>query len=153
MSKDPHTSSLNIVFTEHITNALIKAREEKLRLEVSIPRKLEDGWDPTVKIKINDFVCHALCDLGASASVMPTTLYDLLDLRPHIHCSLGVHLIDCSINKSIARIDDILIVVNDNYVPIDFLVLDIECDPSCPIILGRPFLRTVGAIIDMKEGL
>jgi hypothetical protein len=23
---------------------------------------------------------------------------------------------------------------------------------SCPIILGRPFLRTVGAIIDMKEG-
>src|SRR3954463_13922360 len=27
-----------------------------------------------------------------------------------------------------------------------------KCDPSCPIILGRPFLRTVGAIIDMKEG-
>ena len=23
----------------------------------------------------------------------------------------------------------------------------------CPIILGRPFLRTVGAIIDMKEGI
>ena len=45
-----------------------------------------------------------------------------------------------------------LIVVNDNYVPVDFLVMDIECDPSCPIILGRPFLRTVGAIIDMKEG-
>ena len=30
--------------------------------------------------------------------------------------------------------------------------MDIECDPSCPNILGRPFLRTVGAIIDMKEG-
>ena len=27
MAKDPHTSSLNIAFTEHITNALIKARE------------------------------------------------------------------------------------------------------------------------------
>src|SRR4051812_18714000 len=45
-AKDPHTSSLNIAFTEHIINALIKAREEKLKLEVSIPRKLEDGWDP-----------------------------------------------------------------------------------------------------------
>jgi hypothetical protein len=45
MAKDPHTSTLNMAFTEHITNALIKAREEKLRLEVSIPRKLEDGWD------------------------------------------------------------------------------------------------------------
>ena len=34
MDKDPHTSSLNIAFTEHITNALIKAKEEKLKLEV-----------------------------------------------------------------------------------------------------------------------
>ena len=50
MAKDPHNSSLNIAFIEHITNALIKAREEKLKLEV-IPRKLEDGWDPMVKIK------------------------------------------------------------------------------------------------------
>src|SRR4051812_32483084 len=30
--------------------------------------------------------------------------------------------------------------------------MDIKCDPSCPIILGHPFLRTVGAIINMKEG-
>ena len=32
------------------------------------------------------------------------------------------------------------------------IVLDIDCNLSCPIILGRPFLRTIGAIIDMKEG-
>ena len=44
MSKDPHTSTLNFAFTEHINNALIKFREEKLRVESSIPRKLEDGW-------------------------------------------------------------------------------------------------------------
>ena len=37
--------------------------------------------------------------------------------------------------------------------PMIFLVLDIECNASCPIILGRPFLRTVGAVIDMKEGI
>src|SRR4051812_15277228 len=43
MAKDPHTSTLNIATTDHITNALIKAREEKLKLEVSIPRKLEYG--------------------------------------------------------------------------------------------------------------
>jgi hypothetical protein len=43
-------------------------------------------------------------------------------------------------------------VVNNNLVPVDFLVMDVECHASCPIILGRPFLRTVGAIIDMREG-
>jgi hypothetical protein len=32
------------------------------------------------------------------------------------------------------------------------IVMDVECNTSCPIILGRPFLRTIGAIIDMREG-
>jgi hypothetical protein len=42
--------------------------------------------------------------------------------------------------------------LNNNLVPIDLLVLDVECNASCPIILGRPFLRIVSAIIDMMEG-
>ena len=99
------------------------------------------------------FTCLSLCDLGASASVMPKRLYDMIDLKSIDPCSLGVRFVDSSIKKTIRRIDDVLIVVNDNYVPVDFLVMDIECDPSCPIILGRPFLRTVGAIIDMKKGI
>ena len=49
------------------------------------------------------------------------------------------------------RINNVLIVANRNYVHVDFIVLDIDCNLSCPIILGRPFLRTIGAIIDMKE--
>ena len=43
-------------------------------------------------------------------------------------------------------------IANRNYIPVDFIVLDIDCNPTCPIILGRPFLRTIGAIFDMKEG-
>ena len=50
------------------------------------------------------------------------------------------------------RINDVLIIAHRNYVPIDFIVLDIDCNPSCPTILGRPFLCTIGAVIDMKEG-
>ena len=50
------------------------------------------------------------------------------------------------------RINDVLIVANTNLVPVDFIVHDIDCNLSCPIILGRPFLRTIGAIINMKEG-
>ena len=66
-------------------------------------------------------------------------------------CSLHVHLADSTIKKPMGRINDVLTMANSNYVPIDFIVLDIDCNPSCPIILGRPFLRTIGAIIDMKE--
>ena len=49
-------------------------------------------------------------------------------------------------------VNDVLIKVNNAYVPVDFYVLDVEYNASCPITLGRPFLRTLGAIIDMKEG-
>ena len=66
---------------------------------------------------------------------------------------MGVNLSDSTVKRTLGRIDDVLIIANDNYVPVDFLVLDIECNASRPIILGRPFLRTVGAIIDMKEGI
>ncbi|KAK1693780.1 hypothetical protein QYE76_010477 [Lolium multiflorum] len=148
----PNASAINLAFTKHITNALIKAREEKLKLETSIPRKLEDGWEPIIKMKVNDFDCNALCDLGASISVMPKKLYDMLDLPPLKNCYLDVNLADNSIKKPLGRIDNVHITVNNNLVPIDFGVLYIECNASCPIVLGRPFLRTVGAIIDMKEG-
>ena len=121
-------------------------------MAVSIPRKLYDEWEPTIKIKIKDHECYALCDLGASVSTIPKTLCDLLGFHDFDDCSLNLHLADSTIKKPMGRINDVLIVANRNYVPIDFIVLDIDCNPSCPIILGRPFLRTIGAIIDMKEG-
>ena len=92
---------------------------------------------------------HAFYRPGASASVMPKRLYDMFDLKSIDYCSLGVSFVDSSIKKPIGRIHDVLIVFNDKYVPVDFPFMDIQCDPSCPIILGRRFLRT----IDMKEGI
>ena len=44
----------------------MQSYEEKLELEVSIPRKLYDEWEPTIKIKIKDHECYALCDLGVA---------------------------------------------------------------------------------------
>ena len=152
LAKSPNASAINLAFTHHITNALIKAREEKLEREASIPKKLEDGWEPIIKMKVKDFDCNALCDLGASISVMPKKIYNMLDLPPLKNCCLDVNLVDNAIKKPLGRVDNVRITVNNNLVPVDFVVLDIECNASCPIILGRPFLRTVGAIIDMKEG-
>jgi hypothetical protein len=97
-------------------------------------------------MKVNDFDCNALCDLGAIISVMPRKIYNTLDLPPLKNCYLDVNLADNSTKKPLGRVDNVRITVNNNLVPVDFVVLDIECNASCPIILGRPFLRTVGAI-------
>jgi hypothetical protein len=73
----------------------------------------------------------------------------MLGLPPLEKCYFDVPLADVAKKKPLGRINDVLIMVNNNLVPIDFLVMDVECNALCPIILGRPFLRTVGAIIDI----
>ena len=93
-----------------------------------------------------------MCDLGASVSKIPKTLCDVLGFREFDDCSLNLHLANSTIKKPMGKINDVLVVANRNYVAVDFIVLYIDCNPSCPIILGRPFLRTIGAIIDMKDG-
>ena len=148
----PHAYSQNKAFTKHIVDALMQSYDEKLNLEVSIPRKLNDEWEPTIKIRIKNHEYFALCDLGASVSTIPKTLCDLLGFLDLDDCSLNLHLADSTIKKPMGRINDVLIVANRNLVPVDFIVLDIDCNPTCPIILGRPLLRTIGAITDMKEG-
>jgi hypothetical protein len=123
-----------------------------LKQKVSIPKKLEDGWEPIIDMNVNGFDFHTLCDLGASISIMPRKIYDMLGLPPLEKCYFDVRPADVAKKKPLGRINDVLIMVNNNLVLVDFLVMDVECNASCPIILGRPFLRTVGAIIDRKEG-
>jgi hypothetical protein len=88
---------------------------------------------------VNGFDCHALCDLGASISIMPRKIYDMLGLPPIKKYYFDVPLADVAKKKTLGRINDVLIMVNNN-LPIYFLVMDVECNASCPIILGRPFL-------------
>ena len=52
----------------------------------------------------------------------------------------------------LGRVNNIMIELHMNFVPVDFFVMDMGSNSSSPIILGRPFLRTTGAIIDSKEG-
>ena len=132
----PHAYSQNKAFTKHIVDALMQSFDEKLNLEVSIPRKLNDEWEPTIKIRIKDYECFALCDLGASVSTIPKTLFDILGFHDLDDCSLNLHLADSTINKPMGRINDILIVANRNLVPVDFIILDVDCNLSCPIIIS-----------------
>ena len=88
----------------------------KKNLSWKFPRKLYDEWEPTIKIKIKDHECYALCDLGASVSTIPNTLCDLLGFHDFDDCSLNLHLADSTIKKPMVRINDVLIVANRNCV-------------------------------------
>ena len=81
-------------------------------LEVSIPRKLNDEQEPTIKIKIKDRECYALNmprklsdDLGASVSTIPKTLCDILGFHDLDDCSLNLHLADSTIKKPMGHLN------------------------------------------------
>ena len=92
-------------------------------------------------MKVNEFDCNALCDLGVSISVMPKKLYDILDLAPLEPYFLDVFMLNDSMQKPLGRVDDVHIMVNNNFLPVDFVVLDIECNAFCPIVLEDLFLE------------
>ena len=66
---------------------------------------------------------------------------------------LKLYMADGSCKFPLDIMEDVQIQVGRFFVPNDFIVMDVDEDPVVPIILGRPFLATAGAIIDVKEGL
>ena len=65
---------------------------------------------------------------------------------------MSLQLVDRSVKYSISILEDILVRIGQLYIPIDFVVVDIKEEEDVPTLLGRPFLSTVGAIIDVKRG-
>nr|GEX14448.1 reverse transcriptase domain-containing protein [Tanacetum cinerariifolium] len=62
---------------------------------------------------------------------------------------MTVELADRSITRPIRVAEDIFVKVGKFHFPTDFVVVHFEADPRVPLILGRSFLRTGRALIDV----
>ncbi|GJX77644.1 reverse transcriptase domain-containing protein [Tanacetum coccineum] len=63
-----------------------------------------------------------------------------------------LELADRSISEPIGIAEDVYVTVGKFQFPADFVVVDFEPDPRVPLILGRCFLMTSHALIDVYEG-
>ena len=66
--------------------------------------------------------------------------------------NVTLQLADRSIAYPRGVLEDVLVKVDKFIFPIDFIVLDMEKDQQIPLILGRPFLATERALIDVHKG-
>ena len=119
-----------------------------------VPKKLGDPGKPTIPCSIkNNYVKTALCDLGAGVSVMPFSLYKRLDLDKLIPTDISLQMADKSTTVPIGICEDVPVQVAHNCMILtDFVVLEIPEDDNMCIILGRPFLNTVGAVNNCNQG-
>ncbi|GJY56046.1 reverse transcriptase domain-containing protein [Tanacetum coccineum] len=94
-------------------------------------------------------VCYALADLGASINLMPLSIWKKLSLPELTPTRMTLELADRSITYPKELAEDVFVKVGKFHFPTDFVVVDFEADPRVPLILGRSFLRTGHALIDV----
>nr|GFA04632.1 hypothetical protein [Tanacetum cinerariifolium] len=100
-----------------------------------LPEKLGDPRKFLIPCGFSELKCKALADLGASINLMP--LFVWKELANRAICTLA----------GIAR--DVFVSVGKFTFPADFVIVDYESDPRVSLILGRPFLRTAHALINV----
>ncbi|GJS13334.1 reverse transcriptase domain-containing protein [Tanacetum coccineum] len=104
------------------------------------------------KYKIIDLIktpLLALADLGVSINLMPLSVWEKLNLPDLTKTRMILELADRTISTPTGIAEDVFVKVGTFLFPADFVVVDYISDPRVPLILGRPFLRTARALIDV----
>ncbi|GJV53447.1 reverse transcriptase domain-containing protein [Tanacetum coccineum] len=94
----------------------------------------------------------ALPDLYASINLMPLSVCKKLSLQKLTPTCMTLEFADRSISQPIGITEDVYVKVQKFQFLGDFVVVDFDADPRVPLILGRSFLKTGRALIDVYEG-
>jgi hypothetical protein len=142
--KHPIPETDKLLFVERCSAAILDG----------LPDKMGDPSVPTISCLIGtQKFDQALYDLGASMSVMPKVIYDQLNHDSLVPTSKHLQLADQSIRCLVGIMEDIPVRIRNSFVPVDFMVLEMDVCRQIPLILGRPFLSTAGATIDVAAGI
>nr|GEW85916.1 hypothetical protein [Tanacetum cinerariifolium] len=101
----------------------------------------------------NELKCKALADLGASINLMPLFVWKKLGLPELISTRMTLKLANRAICTPAGIARNVFVPVGKFTFPAAFVIVDYESDPRVPLILGRPFLRTARALIDVHESI
>ncbi|GJV83856.1 reverse transcriptase domain-containing protein [Tanacetum coccineum] len=93
--------------------------------------------------------CMTLADLGASINLMPLSVWKTLSLPELSTTRMTLELATRTVAIPAGIAEDVFVQVGKFTFPADFVVVDYEVDLRVPPILGRPFLRTAHALVDV----
>nr|GEZ50455.1 reverse transcriptase domain-containing protein [Tanacetum cinerariifolium] len=118
-----------------------------------LPKKLGDPGRFLIPCDFSEFDnCLALADLGASINLMPLSIWKKVRLPTLNDTKMVLEFADQTISKPTGVAENIFVKVGKFYFPANFVILDFVADPRVPLILGRLFLSTTHALIDVYEG-
>nr|GEV50237.1 ribonuclease H-like domain-containing protein [Tanacetum cinerariifolium] len=142
-NKDKLCELARTPLNEHCLAVLLKKLPEKL-------------GDPSKFLILCDFPgmaeCLALADLGVSINLMPLSVWNKLSLPNLSPTCMTLELSDHLISRPVGVAEDVFVKMGTFHFSADFVVVDFDADPRVPLIIGRSFLKTERALIDVFEG-
>ncbi|GKD27967.1 reverse transcriptase domain-containing protein, partial [Tanacetum coccineum] len=117
-----------------------------------VPKKLEDPKKFLISCALQELDrTNSLADSGASINLLPYSIYKQLGLGALKPTQMTLELDNRSVTHPMGIAEDVVVRVDGFTFLADFVVINFEPDPRVPISLGRPFLRTAKALIDLYE--
>jgi hypothetical protein len=88
---------------------------------------LEEAWIPKILIVEGKESHHDILDLGSSVNILSKELYDFLDLDKIMEkCDIDLLLADDSTKHVLGRVNNIMIELHMNFLPIDLIDMDMR---------------------------
>ncbi|XP_015944446.1 uncharacterized protein LOC107469581 [Arachis duranensis] len=121
-------------------------------IQKGLPPNLKDPGSFIISCTISNMTLEkALCDLGASISLMHLSLMKKLAIEEVKPTRMSLQMADSSLKVPNGVVENLLVKVGEFIFHVDFVILDMEEEGHNSIILGRPFLATARAIIDVEK--
>ena len=144
LSKKRKIADEGIVNLTAICNAVIQQK---------FPAKMKDPGSFTIPYSIGKYEFKkALCDSGASINLMPLSVVKRLSLGELTSTTITLQMADRSMAQQEGILEDVLFKVGKFIFPVDFFIMKMEEDTQVPLLLGRPFLATGVALVDVQKG-
>ena len=122
-------------------------------IQQKLPAKMKDPGSFTIPCSIGKYEFKkALCDSGASINLMPLSVVQRLNLGELTPTAITLQMADRSMAQPEGILEDVLVKVGKFIFPVDFVIMQMEEDTQFPLLLGRPFLATGAALIDVQKG-
>jgi hypothetical protein len=132
------------------TDRLVFAKRCSATILDRLPNKMGDSGVPAIACLVGtQKFDQALCDLGASVSIMPKAICDKLNHDSLVPTSMHLQLADESIWCPVGVAEVIPMKIRNSFILVDFMVLEMHVCHQIPLILGKPFQSTTGGTIDV----
>ena len=122
-------------------------------IQQNLLAKMKDPGSFTIPCSVGKYEFKkALCNSGASINSMPLSVVKRLNLGELSLIAITLQMADRSMAQPEGILEDVLIKVGKFIFPVDFVVMQMEEDTQVPSLLGRPFLATGAALINVQKG-